>query len=214
MPITPNSCLTVGFFDSFCSFFSLFLFIQRHLFLSVLPNIFSLACRSNIRTLSLPLIFDNILLSMWTISGSYVGFGWKNSNPTFTHTDVSNFTSNSSNRSNDHRTEEMAVYECMVRYIESHMRSIKYCLTQLPPNCSLKNIVFYLPSSSSIHTTTLTDHIHMPPPMGAFETSVGSISASPFSPSTTSPSSSSSSSSSSGHPFLPKCQTLFREIFQ
>jgi hypothetical protein len=177
--------------------------LQQHLFGAVLPHLLSLTARYNIRTLSLPLIWDNILLSMWTISGSYVGFGWK---------DVDEAAAQGSggvNTAEANRSEEMAVYECMVRYIESHMRTIKQCLTQLPPNSPLKQVVFYLPSSSTQNTLLY----HMDQTNTNVNNLIGeNIDGSHLQSSTVG--GTSVAAAATAHPFLAKCKVLFREVFQ
>ena len=162
---------------------------QQQLFRDVLPHLVSLTTRYSIHTLSLPLLWDNVLLSMWTTSGSYVGFGWR---------EVDQEQAQGGDRlASANRTEELAVYQCMVRYLESFLQVMKQCVSQLPADAPLKHIVFYLPSSS-LQNTLLHQMDHTNPTV--VNVGDGSIS-------------SGSSNSTASHPFLPKCQALFREIF-
>lgn len=177
----------------------------------MLPDLISLTSRFNIRTLSLPLIWDNVLLSMWTISGSYVGFGWKevdhaNANANASGASTVGGTGTGVDIAAANRSEELAVYECMVRYIEAHFRAIKQCLNQLSHDSPLQSIVFYLPSAASYNNRLShldqpnTDVHHLighnidhPHPTTSIHTANGGPLA---------------------HPFLPKCRALFREVFQ
>src|SRR4051794_33532522 len=95
---------------------------------SVLSHLLSLTNSFRISTLSLPLIWDNILLSMWSISGSYVGFGWKDAEQLLVgEGDEQRLRIQQANRK-----EEMDVYNCMCKYIEANLRNIKQCLSNLP----------------------------------------------------------------------------------
>lgn len=164
----------------------------------VLPQILALAVRYNIRTLSLPLIWDNILLSMWTISGSYVGFGWKEGDAAVSDASHSSLSAN--------RREELAVYECMTHYLDAHLRLLRQCLAALPAHSPLRHIVFYLPASATQNTLlyNLDAHNHL-------DASDASALGDDLAAAQPLPS---PSSSVSAHPFLAKCKQLFQEVFQ
>ena len=202
---------------------------------SVLSHLVSLSCSHNVSVLSLPLIWDNILLSMWTTSGNYVGFGWKDADAYAAGQGAAGSSGGggggiggalgvSSLESN--RQEELEVYQCMVRYLESHCRTLKQVLGSLPADAPLRSVVFYLPSQMTSaggggagagagagqgHALDLdASGTHGAALLADLSDSAGAddVGAALSTPSA------GAHASVGQHPFLAKCKAIFAEVFQ
>jgi len=192
---------------------------------SVLSHLFHVCCSVGVRSVSLPLIWDNILLSMWSLSGSYVGFGWKEMEESRGQGEghgkmngsmsaTSDYPSSSIRSLSADRMEEYEVYECMVRYLDSHMRAVKHCLASLPADASLQHVVFFLPPPTSQTGSTLDAYDEQGDMADMMENEAASTIDHTNAVSHTHTHTHTHAQGRTHHPFLSKCKRIFEEVFQ
>lgn len=147
---------------------------------------------------------------MWSLSGNYVGFGWKDVSVSGLGDDTD--AHSAAHTAQQERSEELEVYECMVRYLDAHCRAIKACLAALPADASLQHVVFFLPPPAGQGGSALDALDHADGGEGGQMGGDGLNNADGGNGG--GQTGSNGREKQNQHPFLAKCKRIFAEVFQ